>query len=164
MTRVAGRLLSIIEDVLAVATGVILIFVALGITTDVVGRRSLGFSIPEVIQLSEYAVFWSAFLPAAWILRENGHVSVDFLKEKFTGKRGQVLQVSVILVGLVACVVASFYSFVYVLESFRRADLFYGMMTIPRWWVFVVMPVSFSLLSAELVRKLVTQPRVAVKR
>ena len=78
LTKVAN----IFDRTIQVATllaGILLIFLMLSVSADVVLRYFLGRPIGWVKEVAEYILLYIPFLVAAWVLRREGHVKMDMV-------------------------------------------------------------------------------------
>lgn len=153
MTKVLSNTLDRIEDALAFLVGVMMGLLILVIVYDVLGRQFGFASAPWTVPAAEYFMIYLTFLPAPWILRNNGHVGVEFLAGKLGPRRAAVLMRIVLVVALVGVCIATWYSAILVLEDLERGvDLISGGITVPRWLVRAALPLGFALLALELGR------------
>lgn len=154
-TRLLSRGLDRLEDGLAALVGVMLLALILVIVYDVVARQIGIDSAPWTVPLAEYYVVCLTFLPAAWILRQNGHVAVDFLDSRIGLRQGRLLRLATAGIALAACGIAGWYSLSLVLDDYQRAVVLNsGGLSVPRWLTRAAIPVGFFLLTAELARGL----------
>ena len=59
--------------------GALLLFQVISVSCDVLIRYFFGTSIRWVITLNEWSLLFIAFLAAAWLQRQGGHVRLDIL-------------------------------------------------------------------------------------
>lgn len=153
VVRSLSRALDRIEDALAIAVGVLMALLILAIVFDVVGRQVGAVSAPWTVPAAEYFMVYLTFLSAPWILRQNGHVSVEFLAARLGPRRGRVVMRVVLTVALVALCIAFWYSAALVLDDLQRGvGLVSGGIDVPRWLVRIAIPIGFALLAIELCR------------
>jgi TRAP-type C4-dicarboxylate transport system permease small subunit len=75
----AGIIFDKVLNIFAFLAGLMVIFMVLAIPYSVI-MRYFFLKPPEwVIQTCEYMLLWLTFLASAWLLRDEGHVSVDHL-------------------------------------------------------------------------------------
>lgn len=156
MTKVLSAALDRVEDALAALVGVMLAVLLLLVVYDVVARQVGWPSAPWTVPLAEYYVIYLTFLPAAWILRQNGHVAVEFLAGKLGPRRASAaLSRVTLLIALAACATAAWYSAALVLDDLQRGiALTSGGLEVPRWAVRAAIPLGFTLLVVELCRSI----------
>lgn len=79
MLSVLDRWLTRLEDTFAALGVAALLFVIVSVCLEIVLRTF--FAMPQiwVMEFSEYALLYITFLSTSWLLRIDGHVSVDML-------------------------------------------------------------------------------------
>ena len=99
-----GRVLDRLTDVSAFAAGLLLSFILLSVCLDVIMRYCLNRPLQWVIELTEYALLYITFLGTAWLLRTEGHITVDVVLNRLSPRRQAILRVFSSAVGIVICV------------------------------------------------------------
>ena len=119
---------------------------ALAITLDVV-LRNIGLgTLPWILEVSEYVLPLATLLVAAWLPYRNEHVRLDILLHR-SPALGHVTNV----VGLAVCVLLVVYGVRTILNS---GGMVLKSVVFPEWWLYVPVPVCFTLLAIEFVRRL----------
>jgi C4-dicarboxylate transporter DctQ subunit len=72
-------LLNRIINVCAAAAGILICGLVVLIVADITSRNFLLFAMPWSFDVAEYSLFFITFLGAPWVLREEGHITVDIL-------------------------------------------------------------------------------------
>jgi TRAP-type C4-dicarboxylate transport system permease small subunit len=134
---------------LAAAAAVLLGASALAITLDVVGRNVGLGTLPWILEVSEYVLPLATFLVAPWLLRRNEHVRLDILLHAWP-RLGHVTNV----VGLAVCAVLVLYGVRTILNSAQQGAMVFKSVVFPEWWLYAPVPLCFSLLAIEFVRRL----------
>lgn len=132
--------------------GLLIWAMALGITTNVILRRTLNVEISWLFETTEYLLLVIAFIAGAALLRERGHVGVDLVGEViFPQAKQRVIRIGDVLSAIILAVlsVASIYI---AYRTSLTGQLTTGVVQIPRWWVYAVLPVGFSLMTVQAVR------------
>ena len=156
--QAAGRLLTAIENLLAVLAGASIVGVTLAVSFDVLRRLTTGVSMPAVTQLSTYVMLFLAFAPAPWILRQQAHVAVDIVP-RHLGERARLWMYRVsMIMGLLLSLYLTYLFYELVIESIERNAQFYGALVVSRWLVYVPIPIAFGLLALEFGRQIFKDP------
>jgi TRAP-type C4-dicarboxylate transport system permease small subunit len=143
-------------DVLGVGAGIVFGIIALATTWDVLGRNLTGqTTVRGLGDLVEYALFVATFLAAPWLLRQNGHVQVDFLVTALPARLGNALRRLADAVGLVVCLVLLVYAVRVTWRSWASGNIVLKTVVFPEWWLYAVIVVSMFLLVLEFMRRLV---------
>lgn len=96
----AGRLLDRLAEASAFVACLLLVFQVAAICLDVLLRLAIDRPITGVIALTEWSLLYVAFLGAAWLQRENGHVRVDIFRSVFPQAISRGIEIGTILMGL----------------------------------------------------------------
>ena len=134
---------------LAAFAAVLLGASALAITVDVVGRNVGVGTLPWILEVSEYVLPLATFLVAPWLLRRNEHVRLDVLLRTWP-RLGHVTNV----VGLAVSAVLVLYGVRTILNSADQGAMVFKSVVFPEWWLYAPVPLCFSLLAVEFVRRL----------
>lgn len=121
---------------------------------DVFLRNVMGDGVRGLIDLIEYGLFVTTFLAAPWVLRQGGHVQVDFAIELLPPRPRVWLQRFGDLIGLAVSLLLLVYSTRVTLSAYEQGSLVLKAVIFPEWWVFAVMPPSSALLCIEFLRRL----------
>jgi TRAP-type transport system small permease protein len=134
---------------LAALAAVLLGASALAITLDVVGRNVGVGTLPWILEVSEYVLPLATFLVAPWLLRRNEHVRLDILLRAWPGL-GHVTNV----IGLAVSAVLVLYGVRTILNSADQGAMVFKSVVFPEWWLYAPVPLCFTLLAVEFVRRL----------
>jgi len=115
-----------------------------------VGLRSLGAgSLQFVLEAVEYCLLLSAFFGAPWILKLNGHVTVDFLVQALPARTARVLDLVANLLGLATTVILLYYMIRVGVGSYEQGMRVIKAFIFPEWWLFVVTSACLALVVVE---------------
>lgn len=128
---------------------VMLVFMAITVSADVVLRNLTQASLPWVVEVSEYMLFLSTFLAAPWVLRMGGHVRVDLVVRSLPRRAALVTQSFAELIGLVVCLFLLYYGARTAAEALRLGSLIFKQLVIPEWWLLSFIPITGLLLTVE---------------
>ena len=134
---------------LAACAAVLLGASALAVTLDVVGRNVGLGTLPWILEVSEYVLPLATFLVAPWLLRRNEHVRLDILLRAWPGL-GHVTNV----IGLAVSAVLVLYGVRTILNSAQQGAMVFKSVVFPEWWLYAPVPLCFTLLAVEFVRRL----------
>jgi TRAP-type C4-dicarboxylate transport system permease small subunit len=121
---------------------------------------SRGF--PAANELAEFALYLITMFTAPWLLRQGQHIRVDILLRALPKVVAWAMEWCMDVLALACCLVMTWYGARSIVDS-RAADaVLMKSFTIPEWWTFVPMPITFLLLSVEMLfrmRRLHRGPR-----
>jgi TRAP-type C4-dicarboxylate transport system permease small subunit len=104
-------------------------------------------------QLSGTMMVYITFLGAAWVLRNDGHVTVDIFIDTLPARVRRMVQVVGSLVGAAACLSIAWFATHAVIVSIQRGVLIAAEIEMPRAVNLVVIPLGCFLLGIEFVRR-----------
>ena len=133
---------------------VVLGAMALAVTFDVLARNLGWGNTGWVVELTEYSLPMATLLVAPWLLHRNEHVRLDVLLTLIPRKISLLLERSADVLGILICAVFVWFSVVLIFDSARLGSMVVKTLSIPEWWQYALIPLSFSLLAVEFVRRL----------
>lgn len=137
---------------LAIVAGAMMAAVFLMIILDVV-MRTAGLQPPLFVSaLSEYALLYMAMFAAPWVVRIKGHVYVESLTSALPERARRLIERFVLLLCIAVCLVLAYYAATTGIEIAGRGEDDVRSIVIPRWVLFVPLPVGFTLCAAEFFR------------
>lgn len=132
----------------------ILALVTLLILYDVIARNTSIPSFTHTLALTEYGLYYVTLLGAPWLVRKKHHVYMQLVTAVAPAAlRPFICKLSYLLCA-VACGLICYYAGQVTVEAWLRGDMEVRSFDMPRWLIFAVMPVSFSLLTIEFGRYL----------
>lgn len=138
----------------AYVAAVIVGLMALAVTFDVVARNLGWGNTGWVVELTEYSLPAATLLVAPYLLHRNEHVRLDALLVALPGRVAVVLERFADVVGMMICAVFIWYSAKLIVDSARLGSMVVKTLSIPEWWQYALLPVSFTLLAIEFARRL----------
>ncbi|GAH24314.1 unnamed protein product, partial [marine sediment metagenome] len=69
---------------------------------EITARNLFNYSIRWVLEISEVSLLFITFMGAAWLLRREGHVSLDLLVPRLKPKTQTIINVTTSIVGAIA--------------------------------------------------------------
>ena len=132
----------------------ILALVTLFILYDVIARNTGFPPFTHTLALTEYGLYYVTLLGAPWLVRKKHHVYMQLVTAVAPAAlRPLICKLSYLLCAL-ACGLICYYAGLVTVEAWIRGDMEVRSFDMPRWLIFAVMPVSFSLLTIEFSRYL----------
>ena len=131
-----------LDKVVAVSLVILMGIMVLNVTWQVVSRYVFQAPSSFTDELSRYMLIWLGMLGSAYVAGKNGHLAIDILPQKLTGKRKMRLTIfiQVIIIAFVVPVMilggSNLVYITYVLEQ-RSATL-----QVPLAYVYSIIPIS----------------------
>lgn len=155
MTRALGRALTLVENMLALLSIIFLFLIVALITLDVVGRRIAGSSLPWIVEVAEYFLLFSTFMCSAWVLREGGHIAVDFIDNLLTANGLRRLRIGAYILTFLTTFYLLWFAGRLGLDYYQRQTMQGNFILVPQWILYAPVPVGISLFTFELARQFV---------
>ena len=153
MTRILGKSLDRIEDIFAFLGGILLVVAVFSVVFQVIARYFFGLSFIWINEVNEYILLYVPFLGAAWLLRHNGHVTVDLLVRVLPPRIKKASNILVAALGIIISAVLVWYGTSVTMEAYARGTVSTTSTQIPLVYLLVVIPVGSLLLLFEFIRK-----------
>jgi C4-dicarboxylate transporter, DctQ subunit len=153
-----------IVDAMAALAGVLMVFITAAVCREVVMRYFLGSPSIWVIQTCEYALLWIVFLATTWLLRERGHVTVDVLHSRLPPRSQAALDLVTHSVAAAACAVVVVLGAQETYESIVHGVTDVRAVTVPKYLVFIIIPIGGLFLTVQFCRMVWARARVLRER
>lgn len=149
-----GKAFDYVIDYMAYLGAVLIALALLVVTAQVIARFVFDYSILWAFDITEYILGFFAFLAVAWVLRREGHVSLDaainFLNPR---KRALVMAVTSIIAAIITFIIA-WYGAEAMLDHLQRGTVVGQVaLQLPKGPVLSVMPLGFSLFTIQFLRR-----------
>jgi TRAP-type C4-dicarboxylate transport system permease small subunit len=146
--RVFDRLL----ELMAALAGVILVFICAAVCYTIGMRYLFTRTTIWIMQTTEYALLWIVFLGTTWLLKEGGHITTDIIYSHLKERTRQYLDCIMFVIAGVACLIMVYFSIAYMVECIVRGVTDVRAVTIPKWTVFIIIPIGSILLTIQFFR------------
>ncbi len=151
--RKNGTFFDRILGITSTVGSLMIMFMMLALCVHVCMRYFFGKPQNWVIDVSTILLLYTAFLGAAWLLKNEGHVAVDFLFALLNPRRQFLLQVINSLICVVVCAIITLYGVIETI-SVWKLDLYVDMpLEPPKWLVVIIVPLGSFLLLIQFVRR-----------
>lgn len=139
-------------DVMAFLSAVTMAFITAAICYEVVMRYFFLSPSVWVVQTCEYGLLWIVFLGTTWLLREEGHVAVDILYSRLHDRVKAFLNLVTFSLAGIACSLVVLLGGLYTWDSVVSGITDVRAVTVPKYAVFVIIPVGSLLLAIQFFR------------
>lgn len=148
-----SRALDFVIVACAVLAVAILVALVASVAFEVVMRYFFNRPTRWVVEFSEYALLWLAFLGGAWVLREEAHVRVEMLVEILPSRTQRITHIVTSLVGMTTCALFCWVSTVFILGLYDSGEVLFKSIQIKKWAVMSVMAPGLLLLTLQFMRR-----------
>ena len=147
--RAWARVMQACGGLAAVIVGLLVVMVC----WDVVARNLGAKSLPWILEVTEYALPLATFLAAPWLMHRNEHVRLDLLANSLSPRNLARIERTAAAVCLVVSAIIVWYSIAVIVDARRVNALVMKTLIFPEWWLFVPVPICFTLLALECARR-----------
>lgn len=118
-----------------------------------VAFRNLGLRpLAWAINTSEFLLLYVTFLSMPWLIRQKGHVFVEFLRVALPKKAKKVLEKLVYLGCLILCLYIGGVALMSMIDAIARGTYEMRTFDTPKWVVFLPMVLAYGLSALEWLR------------
>ena len=151
-TRV-GAIFDGILNVFAFLSALLLAFIMLSICLEVIMRYFLNRPLVWVIEMSEYALLYITFLGTAWLLRREGHVTVDILLARLNPKNQAALGFLSSIIGIIISLILIWYGSEVAWDHHQRGVFKPTVLQFPTAPVLAIIPIGSVILAMQFIRR-----------
>jgi C4-dicarboxylate transporter DctQ subunit len=138
-------------DFLSSLAGAILIFIMLSVCLEVIMRYFFNRPLIWVTEVTECLLLYITFLGTAWLLREDGHVTVDIVLNRLRPRVAAFLGVVNSVIGSLVALVLTWYGALVMWDKFQRNVYTPSIMEIPIAAIIVIIPVGSVMLLTQFI-------------
>jgi TRAP-type C4-dicarboxylate transport system permease small subunit len=106
-----------------------------------------------VLESTQFALVFITFLGAAWVLKNDGHVRMDIVINRFSQRTQDRINIVTSILCAVACLVVTWYGVKVWWDYFQINYLYAGSLVIPAYYLEAVIPIGGFLLFIQFLRK-----------
>lgn len=159
LARVAA-VLDRTNDLFAIMACVLLTFMMLSVSAEVVMRYLFNRPLGWVVEISEISLLYITFLGVAWLLKRERHVKMDILVTRLKPRVQALLNVFGSIIGVAVCWVLTWYGAQVTWSHFQRGLFEPTILEIPNVYVLWVIPVGSFLFFTQFLRRTYSYLRI----
>ena len=141
-----------LSDIMAALAGVILVFITAAVCYTIGMRYLFTKTTIWIMQTTEYALLWIVFLATTWLLREKGHITTDLIYTHLSDGTKRYLDCIMFVIGGLVCAFMVYFGTDYVRECIVKGVTDVRAVTIPKWIIFIIIPVGSIFLTLQFFR------------
>jgi C4-dicarboxylate transporter, DctQ subunit len=154
MMRLLLRTYAGLTTLLAIAAGLIMVAIFVGVVMDVVIRQA-GYQSPRAIEpLAEFGLLYITMLGSPWLLRTKGMIIVESLRMVMPNRVRRVLEIAVYAICVAACATLTWYALSQSIFSWVNHQGDQRAITVPLYYAYAPMVLGFFLMGIEFLRLL----------
>ena len=147
------RVFDVLIGALAFLSGVILLSITAMVCVDVVMRYFLNRPITWVIEIAEYLLVYLTFLGTAWVLKKEGHVTVDVLTLRLSPRAQAATNMVSSFFGLFVCLIIAWFGSVETWDTFQRGVRNPSILEFPKAPLIAIIPFGCFFLMIQFIRR-----------
>jgi TRAP-type C4-dicarboxylate transport system permease small subunit len=151
--RTIGRVFDRLNSVLAVMGATLLILVMLSVSYNVATRYFFRYSTPGMFEIWEYSLLYMTFLGAAWLLRREGHVSMDIVLNHLKPRAQAMLNTVTSILGALMFLALTWYGAQATWRLFQAGTRIPGDLYPPQGAIVIIIPIGSFLLFIQFLRR-----------
>ena len=147
--RIALKIYKGFIDLMAITSGLMLVWLMVGIVLSVLIRNLGGQPSAWFFVSTEYSLFYLTLLGAPWLVREQGHVHIELLTTMMPPKILTIHSRLVAFGCVIICLVLAWKGFDLVQTNIARSDYDVRAFFVPKWILTIVFPITFLAMATE---------------
>ena len=149
LSAAANRIYSGFVGAGAFLAGLLIIFIMLSVTMDVVLRYFFGRPTSWVVEISGYGMLFIPFLVAAWVLKRDNHVKMDLLLNRLSPKTQLLVNTITCFVSALICLLLTWHGMRVALYFFKVGYKTPTVLMLPKSILIAIIFVGFFFLSIQ---------------
>jgi len=158
-----GKVFDRLLDFFAVLAGIVAAFVTVAVSAGIITRFVFNRPMAWVIEISEYSLLYMAFLSAAWVMKNNQHVSVDLVYNSFSPKNKVIADLFTSILGGLVFLIVTYYGFKVTRNQYITKYFTPTFLEAPKFIVTLIIPVGSFLLLIQIIRKICRNFNLLIK-
>ena len=119
-------------DFFAVLAAILLAFTTISVCAGIFSRYFLSYPLAWVTEVNEYIIIYITFLVAAWVLRQERHVTMDIAISRLDGKVRSKINLATSIVCALACLVFAGYGLKVTWDLYQTRTFTYTVLELPK--------------------------------
>lgn len=145
----ADRWLGALSRALAGVGSVVLLYLMLATSLDVLLRNTTGRGLQGVVEYSEIVMAALVFLGLGQAQRTDAHIAVDVLVRRLPTTLGRVLTTLGLVLSVLLLVFLAYHTAVAAVDSFQAGERHYGIASVPLWPARAAIPIGLAVMALE---------------
>lgn len=145
-----SNVFSRIVNFMAYVSAALIAFAFVSVCAEVIARYVFNTSISWVMETAEYILMFVTFVAAAWVLKKEGHVSVDIVVNLLNARKRAAVNTITSIVGVAISLIIMWYSAGSTWYHFQGGTtMSEKTIDIVLWPLMTVLPIGFFVLSIQ---------------
>ncbi len=150
-----GRCLGKVNIAIVYLCSFILLFMTFAVTFDIVARYLFNKPTTWVVEVTQYGLLFLAFWPAAWILSEDGHIKIDIVETRLSGRKRKTLRLIYLTFSFIYCLIILILGSIRTYETIVSMDRLNSALQPYSWPLYLGISIGALLLVFQSIRGIV---------
>ena len=142
-----------IINVLSFLAAVLVVFLMLGVVTEVVMRYFFGRPIIWMVEITEYCLLYIPFLGVAWLLRGEGHVKMDLVLTRFNPRIQAMINIITSILGAITCLIITWFGIESTWDYYQQGFFSPTILQTPAYIILIIIPVGIFLVFIQFLKR-----------
>lgn len=152
-TNLLNSFFNILNKVVGIIIGLLLLFITILITFNVIGRYIFGNTLSWAEEMTRYVIIWLTFIGSIVCVHNNSHVGVDILLNKITPEKRWILESVIAFIGFIFSIILTYYGWTLFRKIYFSNQLSTAMM-IPMYLVYMAVPIGGFFMSLQYLKRM----------
>ncbi len=148
-----GRLFDQLNLLMVIITSALVVGLTLMVGADITLRYAFNKPLAWVKETSEYILVALGFLTAAWILKDDGHVTMDLVTAKMSPRMHAMVNIITSIISAILVSITTWFSIRITLDFYRSGIVAPTVLEPPKWILMTPVIVGCFLLAVQFVRR-----------
>lgn len=147
-----GKVVEGLSGFLVKLGGLLVVFLMLLISFGAISRYAFGQAQGWVTEVSAYSILVLGFLGAPEVLKKGKHIEIDLFVNMLNSKNRSIMAMLTSFIGFALCTGLLWAALNVTIENYHEHAMLVGMVEIPKYYLFSIMPLGFLLLTLYFAR------------
>ncbi len=120
---------------------------------EIGSRKFLNHPLVWTVEAAEFMILYALFLGAAWVLREEEHITIDILFSFFDTKNRILLLIINSFLGAIVCIVLVYFGTFVTVSHYQEDIRTFTAMQLPKWPFLLIVPIGSLFLLLQFFRR-----------
>ena len=138
---------------LAILAAILIVFIMLAVSADVIMRYFLNRPTVWLIEISEYCLLFITFMSAGWVLKREGHVKMDLMLNRLSSRRRTLLNTITSITGTITCLAIVWFGAVVTWEFYQIGYFTHSELKLPKFIFLLIITIGMFFLSIQFIKR-----------
>jgi C4-dicarboxylate transporter DctQ subunit len=154
--KLSKRLSAIFDHIItwmSVLAGILLAFSVISVSISVATRYFFNYPVGWVTEICAYILLYITFMVAAWVLKEEAHVTIDIILEQLKPRVQSFINIITSYISAIVCLILTFFGARETWELYKTGYFTPTELELPKWIINIIIFVGSLLLFIQFLRR-----------